>query len=130
MPKATIHFFKEEDGTVPFLEWLADLEKRQRRAFIKCLYMLDMLRQFGHELRRPHADLLREGVYELRTKIGRVNYRLLYGFVGKEVVLVSHGITKESSVPDAEIDLAVSRLGLYRQNPKRYMTEGELKHGK
>jgi phage-related protein len=124
MPKATIHFFKEEDGTVPFLEWLAELEKRQRRAFTKCLYMLDMLRQFGHELRRPHADLLRDGVYELRTKVGRVNYRLLYGFVGKDVVLVSHGITKESSVPDAEIDLAVSRLGLYRQNPTRYMTEG------
>ena len=62
MPNTTIHFFREEDGTVPFLEWLAELEKRNPRAFEKCLYMLDRLRQFGHELRRPHADLLRDGV--------------------------------------------------------------------
>ena len=99
MPSTTIHFFKDEDGTVPFLEWLAELEKRQRKAFDKCLYLLDLLRQYGHELRRPQADLLRDGVYELRTKVGRVNYRLLYGFVGKDLVLVSHGITKEKSVP-------------------------------
>src|SRR3990170_1835964 len=113
MPKTTIHFFREEDGAVPFLEWLAELKRRQRKAFEKCLYMLDMLRQFGHELRRPQADLLRDGVYELRTRVGRVNYRVLYGFVGKDLILVSHGITKESSVPDAEINVAVARLALY-----------------
>ena len=73
MPKTKIYFFREEDGTVPFLEWLAELEKRQRKAFEKCLFMLDLLRQFGHELRRPHADMLRDGVYELRTRVGRVN---------------------------------------------------------
>jgi phage-related protein len=123
MPETTIHFFREQDGTVPFLEWLADLEKRQRKAFDKCLFMLDLLRQFGSELRRPNADLLRDGVYELRTRVGRVNYRILYGFVGKDVVLVSHGITKEKFVPDAEINLAVSRLVLYRQDPKRFVSE-------
>jgi phage-related protein len=128
MPKTTIYFFSDEDGTVPFLEWLAELEKRQRKAFAKCLYMLDLLRQFGHELRRPHADLLRDGVYELRTRVGRVNYRILYGFVGKDLVLVSHGITKESSVPDKEIDLAVARLALYHRNPKRYVTEEEIEN--
>ena len=123
MSQTTLHFFKEEDGTVPFLEWLAELEKRERKAFAKCLYMLDLLRQFGHELRRPHADLLRDGVYELRTKVGRVNYRVLYGFVGKDLVLVSHGVTKERRVPTAEIDLAVKRLALYRRDPDRYSVE-------
>jgi phage-related protein len=95
MPENSIRFFREEDGKVSFLEWLAALEQREQRAFEKCLYMLDLLRQFGRELRRPHADLLREGVYELRTRVGRVNYRVLYGFVGKDLVLVSHGIKKE-----------------------------------
>ena len=129
MPRTTIHFFREEDGTVPFLEWLAALERRERKAFEKCLYMLDLLRQYGHELRRPHADMLRDGVYELRTRVGRVNYRLLYGFVGKDLVLVSHGITKEASVPDSEIDLAVSRLAMYRRDPKRHATEEEIESG-
>lgn len=129
MPTTTIHFFRAEDGTVPFLEWLADLEKRQRRAFDKCLYLLDLLRQFGHELRRPQADLLRDGVYELRTKVGRVNYRILYGFVGKDLVLVSHGITKEATVPDKEIDQAVARLAMYRRDPERFAAFEELDHG-
>ena len=129
MPRTKICFFREDDGTVPFLEWLAELEKRQRKAFEKCLFMLDLLRQFGHELRRPHADMLRDGVYELRTRVGRVNYRVLYGFVGKDLVLVSHGITKETFVSDTEIDLAVSRLALYRRDPKRYVSEDEIENG-
>jgi phage-related protein len=128
MPKTMIHFFREEDGRVPILEWLAELEQRQRRAFEKCLYMLDLLRQFEHELRRPQADLLRDGEYELRTKVGRVNYRMLYGFVGKDLVLVSHGFTKEAEVPDTEIDLAVSRLALYRRDPNRFATEEEIEN--
>jgi phage-related protein len=103
--------------------------KRQRKAFDKCLFMLDLLRRFGHELRRPHADLLREGVYELRTRVGRVNYRILYGFIGKDVVLVSHGITKESSVPDPEIDLAVARIAQCRQDPNGHLNEDEIEYG-
>jgi phage-related protein len=91
--------------------------------------MLDLLRRFGHELRRPHADLLREGVYELRTRVGRVNYRILYGFIGKDVVLVSHGITKESSVPDPEIDLPVARIAQCRQDPNGHLNEDEIEYG-
>lgn len=91
--------------------------------------MLDLLQQFGHELRRPQADLLRDGIYELRTKVGRVNYRLLYGFVGKDLVLVSHGMTKEEAVPDRDIDRAASRLALYRRDPTRYAAEEEIENG-
>jgi phage-related protein len=129
MPETTIQFFKENDGTVPLLEWLAELQDRKPKAFDKCLYMLELLRQFGHELRRPHADLLRDGVYELRTRVGRVNYRVLYGFVGRDIVLVSHGVTKESSVPDADIDLAVSRIALFRRDPTRHVSEAEIENG-
>lgn len=129
MPQTTIHFFKDRDGSIPCLEWLAELEQRQRKAFEKCLFLLDLLRQHGHELRRPQADLLRDGVHELRTRVGRVNYRLLYGFVGKDLALVSHGMTKEANVSDTEIDRAASRMALYRQDPKRFSAEEELEDG-
>ena len=111
------------------LDWLAGLEVRNRKAFAKCVYLLDLLRQFGRELRRPALTLLRDGVYELRTEVGGVNYRILYGFVGKDIALVSHGITKDKKVPDAEIDRAIARLALYRQNPDRYSVEEELNNG-
>ena len=108
------------------MDWLDGLRESNERAFTKCLYLVDLLRQSGHELRRPHADCLRDGVYELRTRVGRVNYRVLYGFVGQNVVLVSHGITKEKEVPDKEIDTAAARLALDRENPGRHTATGEL----
>jgi len=55
-----------------------------------------------------------------------VNYRILYGFVGKDVVLVSHGITKEKKVPSKEIDLAAQRLAKYRSDPDKYAADDEL----
>jgi len=129
MPHTTIHIFKDEDGSVPFLDWLVELERREKKAFRKCLYMLDLLRRMGHTLRRPQADLLRDGIYELRAKVGRVNYRVLYGFVGKDIVLISHGITKETKVPVAEIDRVIARLALYRRDPEKHTAEEELADG-
>ena len=48
----------------------------------------------GHELRRPAADFLRDGVYELRPSYQGVNYRILYFFAGRDIVVVSHGLKK------------------------------------
>jgi len=36
--------------------------------------------------------------------VGKVNYRILYGFVGKDAALLACGLTKESAVPDKEIE--------------------------
>ncbi len=70
----------------------------------------ERLRELGHELRRPEADYLREGIYELRAKYQRVNYRILYFFAGRQAVVVTHGILKQvAAVPAKEIDLAIRR---------------------
>ena len=44
-----------------------------------------MLSQLGHELRRPLADYLDQGIYELRARIGQVNYRILYFLYGQQI---------------------------------------------
>jgi hypothetical protein len=64
MPKTTVILYCEEDGSCPFLEWLDDLPAN---AQAKCLLRVERLRDLGHELRRPEADILRDGVYELRA---------------------------------------------------------------
>src|SRR6266581_957996 len=79
--------------------------------------------QLGHELRRPEADFLRDGIYELRVRHQRVNYRMLYFFHGQAAVVVSHGLTKEKAVPPREIDMAVDRKKRFAANPDRYSTE-------
>jgi len=37
----------------------------------KCTALIELLAARGNELRRPHADYLREGLYELRPTVGR-----------------------------------------------------------
>jgi len=118
MPTTQVVLYREENGSIPLLDWLKELQRANQAAFKKCVTLIDYLEQFGRDLLRPRADMLRDGVYELRTEVRNVNYRLLYGFVGKDVAMLSHGLTKERAVPTREIDLAVSRLQRLKENPK------------
>jgi len=93
--------YRESTGEAPILRWLAALPDKARD---KCVARLHRLGQMGHELRRPEADLLRNGVYELRVGFQGVNYRMLYFFHGNIAAIVSHGLTKEREVPPIEID--------------------------
>jgi phage-related protein len=79
-----------------------------------------LLAALGHELRRPHADVLSDGIWELRVRVGRVNYRLLYFFHGKDVAIVAHGLTKEAGVPDADIERAIERRARYVKKPEAH----------
>ena len=72
-------------------------------------------------LRRPAADYLRDGIYELRAKAGRVQYRMLYFFQGRQAVVISHGITKqEATVPATEIERARRRKQAFEADPPRH----------
>jgi len=113
-------FYKEEDGKVPVLDWLDNLPTKLRYKFIK---RIDRLKVMGHELRRPIADFLRDGIYELRVRHGRVNYRLLYFFHGNVAAVLSHGLTKEKRVPPREIEKAIERKRKFEQNPQQHTQE-------
>ncbi len=90
---------------------------------MKCLARILMLAELGHELRRPVADLLTGGIYELRIRDGSVNYRILYFFCGPGVACLSHGLTKGAAVPPADIELAISRKKLVAANLDRYTAD-------
>jgi phage-related protein len=120
VPETVVVFYCEADQTAPVLEWLDELHRSDRRAYNKCLAVIERLAQVGHELRRPTADLLRDGVYELRARVGRVNYRVLYFFHGRQVAVLAHGLTKEREVPTADLELAVKRKKKFDADPKKH----------
>jgi phage-related protein len=126
MPQTQLIFFKEDDGTVPVRDWLLELKRRNRRAFAKCVVRVRRLAELGHELRRPEADLLRDGIYELRARDGRVNYRLLYFFHGRSVAILAHALTKEDKVPKTDIDRAVRRKIAFELNPALHSYEEDI----
>ena len=107
MPQTEVLFFREaKDDAVPLLEWLDALPPKVQA---KCAARIDRLGELGYELRRPEADFLRDGIYELRASYQGVHYRMLYFFAGTAVVVVSHGLAKKREVPPREIDLALDR---------------------
>lgn len=118
-----MYFYRDDDGSVPVLDWLLELQQRNERAAKKCFALVKLLQQLGSELRRPRVDFLRDGIYELRTEVGRVQYRILYGFVGQDVAVLAAALTKEQRVPAREIDRAMMRIAKYGQNPARHRFE-------
>lgn len=68
MPRTTVWLYRDENGTTPLLEWLDALPDKAQD---KCRVKIERLRELGHELRRPEADYLRDGIYELRVRLQR-----------------------------------------------------------
>ncbi len=114
-------FFREKDGSAPLLDWLGALP---HAAQDRCTERIERLHKLGHLLRRPEADYLRDGIYELRVRRERINYRMLYFFHGQETAVLSHGLIKQqAAVPPHEIERAMARKRAFQRDPKRHTTE-------
>ena len=120
MPQTKVVLYREEDGSCPFLDWFNELSAKVQD---KCYLRLERLREMGHELRRPEADFLRDGIYELRVSQRGVNHRILYFFHGAIAAIVSHGLVKERAVPPNEINRAIERKKRFVANPPRHTYE-------
>ena len=129
MPRTAVLVYRDGPGTKPPLtEWLETLRKPERKAYAKCLAYIKLLEQDGCALRPPASKYLGEGMdlYELRIRVGSVNYRLLYFFCGKDIACLSHGLTKEDVVPDTDIQIAIRRMKLVRLDRNRYTQTWEI----
>lgn len=120
MPKTEVIFYRDERGQAPVVEWLRELRRKDKKAYAKCNARIQVLAQLGHELRRPMADYLRDGIHELRIRLGHVNYRILYFFHGQAVAILAHGLTKEDEVPNVDIERAIQRKEAFAQDPAKH----------
>ena len=105
---------------MPVLDWLKALRRSDRKAYESCIAAIERLAHFGHELRRPLADILRDGIHELRIRKGHANYRILYFFYGRNSAILGHALTKEGKVPGADIERAVRRKRAFEASPDEH----------
>jgi phage-related protein len=118
MPTVEVIFFQEVGGkTPPLIEWLDGLPEKAR---LKCLVRLRRLEDLGHELRRPEADYVRDGIYKLRASYQGVHYRMLYFFYGRSVVVLTHGVVREREVPTEDIDRALRAKDAFVRGPSSH----------
>jgi phage-related protein len=80
MGKTSVVFYQEDSNNVPVLKWLDRLPLKVQD---KCRVRIERLRDLGHELRRPEADYLRDGIYELRVGFTGMNIAFFTSFTGK-----------------------------------------------
>lgn len=117
MPKTEVVFFADENGNCSLIEWMDGLP---RKAQDKCIVRIERLGEMGYELRRPEADFLRDGIYELRAALNGIQYRMLY-FFNENQAVISHGLIKQAKeVPPKEIDLAIERKNQFAVDPLKH----------
>jgi phage-related protein len=120
VPRTPVILYRDDDGMVPLLKWLAGLPDKAR---LKCRMRIKRLNEMGHDLRRPEADYLRDGIHELRVGFQDANFRILYFFFGNIAALLCHEIVKEDLVPDREIVRALARKSKFENSPERHTAE-------
>ena len=113
-----IEFYESADGDCPTREFLSILHKKDELPYVN--HAIDRLREFGNQLRRPHADFLKDEIYELRIPVRRKQFRLLYFFFFQGTIVISHGLRKEGKVNPSDIEKA-------KQNKADYFSRHERK---
>ena len=99
----SICFFVDERGAKPVMEFIDKLPVKDQA---KIITYLGELRSEGHKMRRPMADYLGEGIYEVRPK----DNRIFYFFYLRENVVLLHAIRKKTDkIPKDDLDLCLKR---------------------
>lgn len=89
---------------------------------VKVLRFLTLLEEMGPTLPRPYADLLRDGVHELRIKLAGEQVRLLYFFCYRNYIILYHAFIKSTDrVPEKFIRRVIDYRAsfLNRTNPQQ-----------
>lgn len=75
----------------------------------KLIHQIDLLKEFGPQLRMPNAKPVGNGLYELRVR-GREESRIIYAYIKRQTIYLLHGFTKKTSaIPRKDIQVALSR---------------------
>lgn len=96
-----IYFYETDKGICPVQKYL-DLLPLKVRA--KILKWIEKLEEYGPSLPRPFADTIRGKIRELRVIFASRQYRFLYFFHNKNII-ITHGFMKKTDkIPDNEIE--------------------------
>ena len=102
-------------GASPVHDWILKLDQKAQN---KCFAKIERLQEQGHKLERPDAAYLENKIHELRVTSDRHKYRILYFFHKRTAVILCHAfLKKDKKVPKNELDMALSRMKKFEDNP-------------
>jgi phage-related protein len=108
MKRWQIEFFEEQDGARPVQAWLDGLPGAVRG---KVLARIDLLAQHGPTLDHPYTSQIEGKLREVRVRLGKTRYRVLYFFDESRVGVLLHGFTKNTAaVEETDKRIAHARM--------------------
>ncbi len=114
-------YYEDENENAEVYDFI-NSQKSSNKA--KILSWLSMLKEKGPVLPRPYADLLKDGIHELRIKLSGNQVRVLYFFCYKDFIVLTNCFTKNrKQVPEKEINKAKK----YRDNFLKRYSEAKLR---
>jgi phage-related protein len=101
------YYYSQDDDTMPVKDYIDSLSLKERA---KTMAFISVLEDKGPNLPRPYADILEDGIHELRVKLTGTQVRILYFFCFKDIVVLTNVFEKHTSVvPELEIIIAKKR---------------------
>ena len=110
MKRWQIEFFEEEDGGRPVQDWLDSLLEAVRG---KVLARIDLLAEHGPTLDHPYTSQIEGKLREVRLRVGKSRYRVLYFFDEARTGVLLHGFTKNTAALE-ESDKKIARARMAR----------------
>jgi hypothetical protein len=96
---------------------------------IKLFHILELLEQMGPNLPRPYADILRDGVHELRVTLSGEQVRMLYFFCYESFIVFYAVLRKHTDrVPASHIEATRQYRDDFLRRIDRRQLEG-MTHG-
>lgn len=120
-PKWYLLYCNEHMQGCPVTDFIEACHPRHQ---VKILRFLGLLEEMGPTLPRPYADLLHDGIHELRIKIAGEQVRLLYFFCYRNFIILYHAFVKRTDrVPEKFIRRVVDYRQAFLQRTSRPQLE-------
>lgn len=112
----TIEFYVLEDGIEPAKEFMESLNAKM---LAKVIRIIELLEEYGPNVRMPYSKYLEDGIFEIRAKEGTNIARVLYFFVaGRKIILTNGFIKKTQKTPKDEVEKAKKYRKDYERRTK------------
>jgi len=103
-----VDFYQDDDGKLPVMKWLGTLPEEVRG---KVIARIDLLKEGGPTLDYPYTSQIDGRLREVRLRVGKTRYRVLYFFDDERTAILLHGLTKNTpAVEEADKRIGSARM--------------------
>jgi phage-related protein len=107
----SIEYYQSGQGKYPVEDFIDSLEAKSKARIARTL---DLLQEFGIELGMPYTRYLEKQLWELRIRLGRNRYRIIYFLPSGKTFILLHGFSKKTdAVSRADLEIAKNRRSDY-----------------